>query len=122
MVDEIKTPVNEVINTNTPVMPVQKKPLISPLTQLDMQVGFLIGTIIGIIGADVCILIYVEMSWIFQMFVIIGALGVLGSLALGLFQTLGMRKQYIASQNQVKQFQDMFAASQSKVSDPSYIQ
>ena len=120
--DDIKTPVNEIINTNTPVVPVvAKKPLLSPLTQIDMQLGFLIGTIVGIIGADICILVFIEMAFIFKVFVVIGALGILGSLSLGLFQTVNMRKQYLASQNQAKQFKDMFAASQSKVSDPGYV-
>jgi len=120
--DEIKKEVNGIIDNNIPFVPPQKKPLLSPLTQIDMQLGFLIGTICGIIGADVCILIFIDMNWIFKMFTVIGALGVLGSLSLGLFQTIMQRRQLISQMNGLKDLEEMFKASQSRVADPSYIQ
>lgn len=78
----------------------------SPLGQLEMQIGFLIGTMIGILGADICIIVLVEMSVWIKVFTAIGGICVLGTLALGLKQSLSARKNYIETLAEMKKINE----------------
>ena len=67
----------------------------SPQTQFEAQIGFLIGILIGAISAWVMVIFFTPWQWYFKLFATIGSFGIVGSLTLALFQTIGQRRQYI---------------------------
>jgi hypothetical protein len=77
-----------------------------PLKTLEMQIGFLAGTMIGILGADICIILLVDMSVWIKVFTAIGGICVLGTLALGLKQSLSARKNYVETLAEMKKINE----------------
>lgn len=68
---------------------------LSEQTQIEAQIGFTIGILIGAIAAGIFILFFTTWEWYFKMFSVIGSLGIIGSLILSLAQLFKARQSYI---------------------------
>lgn len=70
--------------------------------QLEMQIGFLIGTTIGVLGSWTFILFFVQWQWYFKLVSSIGEAGILGTLFLSIKQSLAARKNYLEVTKQME--------------------
>ena len=68
---------------------------ISQQTQIEAQIGFLIGIMLGALSSWVLIMFFTPWEWYFKLFATIGEIGIIGSLGLALMQTIAQRKQYL---------------------------
>lgn len=75
----------------------------SPQTQLEIQLGFTIGILIGAIGAGVLVLFFTTWEWYFKVISAIGSIGIIGSLTLAIFQIWNQRKNYLEALNMMKE-------------------
>lgn len=78
----------------------------SPLGQIEAQIGFLIGTIFGVAGADISIILLMDLNIWIKIFTGIGGICILGTLALGLKQSLTARKNYIETMAEMKKINE----------------
>jgi len=70
---------------------------LSQQTQIEAQIGFLIGILLGALSSWVLIMFFTQWEWYFKVFATIGEIGILGSLSLALYQTIEQRKHYLES-------------------------
>jgi len=68
---------------------------LSQQTQIESQIGFLIGILIGAFSSWVLIMFFTPWEWYFKLGATIGEIGIIGSLSLALTQTIGQRRQYL---------------------------
>ena len=68
---------------------------ISQQTQIEAQIGFLIGILIGALSSWVLVMFFIPWEWYFKFFATIGEIGIIGSLSLALLQTIAQRRQYL---------------------------
>lgn len=72
-------------------------------TQLEMQIGFTVGILIGAVGAGILVLFFTTWEWYFKVISAIGSIGIIGSLILALSQIITQRKNYIEALNMMKE-------------------
>lgn len=77
---------------------------LSEQTQIEAQIGFLIGILLGALSSWVLIMFFTPWEWYFKLFATIGEIGIVGSLSLALYQTIRQRRTYIDAK---KQFEEM---------------
>ena len=68
---------------------------LSQQTQIESQIGFLIGILIGAFSSWVLIMFFTPWEWYFKLFATIGEIGIIGSLSLALQQAVEQRRAYI---------------------------
>ena len=68
---------------------------ISEQTQIEAQIGFLGGILVGALASWAMIMFFTPWEWYFKLFATIGEIGIIGSLSLALQQTIQGRRQYI---------------------------
>lgn len=87
---------------------------LSEQTQLEAAIGFLIGTLIGVLGSWAFIMFFTDWGWYFKLTSSIGELGIIGTLVLSLKQSILARKNYIEVQ---KEMAKMNAESNNKLGE-----
>lgn len=68
---------------------------LSEQTLIEAQIGFLWGIVIGVLASFVMIMFFTQWEWYFKLFAAIGQVGIIGSLGIGLYQTIKNRRHYI---------------------------
>ena len=68
---------------------------LSQQTQIEAQIGFLIGIIIGALSSWILIMFFTPWEWYFKLGATIGEIGIIGSLSMALSQTIAQRRQYL---------------------------
>ena len=79
---------------------------LSPQTQIEAQIGFLIGIMVGALSAWTMIMFFTPWEWYFKLFATIGEVGIIGSLGMALAQTIGQRRQYLDAKKQMDDAED----------------
>lgn len=77
--------------------------VLSELTQIEAQIGFVCGIIVGALASWVFILFFTNMQWYFKVFSSIGELGIVGSLFLSLRASIYQRRQYLQTQQMMRE-------------------
>jgi uncharacterized protein YacL len=81
---------------------------LSEQTQIEAQIGFYIGIIIGMLASWVMIMFFTEWEWYFKLFSCIGYIGILGMLGLGLAQAIKTRRHFLLAKVEMeKMVQDL---------------
>jgi hypothetical protein len=70
----------------------------SEIRKAEMQIGFLIGILIGAAAGGVLIVFFASMAWYFRLFSAVGSLGVIGTLLISLREQFKYRKEFIEAQ------------------------
>lgn len=79
---------------------------ISEQTQLEAQVGFLIGTMIGILASWIFVIFFTNFQWYFKVATSIGEIGIFGMMILSLRQAIITRKNYLETQEEMKKINE----------------
>ena len=78
---------------------------ISELRLLEGQIGFYWGIIVGALASYV-FMMTLDWTWYYKLFATIGEIGIMGSLAIGLRQTIIARRNYITTQQELKKINE----------------
>ena len=70
----------------------------NPLVQIEMQIGFYWGILIGAVASAVMVLFFVDMAWYFKLTSAIGSICIIGVLSMSLYQLITQRRQYLEMQ------------------------
>jgi len=68
---------------------------ISEQTQIEANIGFLIGILLGAISSWVFIVFTTDWEWYFKVLATIGSLGIIGSLSMALYNSFNARTNYL---------------------------
>lgn len=79
---------------------------LSEQTQIEAQIGFTIGILVGAVAGGVLLIFFTNWEWYFKLFSGIGSLGIIGSLLLSLKQQLQVRKNYLETQKEMKKINE----------------
>jgi len=74
---------------------------LSDQTRLEAQIGFLCGTLIGALAGEVFVVGFTNWQWYFKALSIIGAIGIEGNIAFGIWEMMKMRKNIIEVNKQI---------------------
>jgi hypothetical protein len=92
--------------------------MFSELRQLEMQIGFTWGILIGALAAAVSVIGFANMAWYYKVFAGIGSVGVMGSLAVSLYQLHKARKSYISTKLEMDRInEEAMAQIQTKIEE-----
>jgi cytochrome c-type biogenesis protein CcmH/NrfG len=81
-----------------------KLPELSPQTQIEAQIAFYIGILLGAISGGVMVAT-IKMAWYFKAFSMVGSVCVIGILSLSLYQLILSRKQLLETIEVMKTIQ-----------------
>jgi len=76
---------------------------LSPLTQIEAQIGFYIGILIGVIGSGVFIIFFTQWEWYFKFTSFIGEVSIIALQVFAIKQLLQQRKAYLEAETAMKQ-------------------
>ena len=72
-----------------------KNALNNPLVQINSQIGFTIGIMLGAFFGWIFLFLFMDWEWYFKLFSSVGSLSIIGSLGMGLYQLIQQRKNYL---------------------------
>lgn len=79
---------------------------LSEQTQIEAQIGFLSGILVGALSSWVFIVFFTDWQWYFKVFSSIGEIGIIGSLLLSLRATVQQRRTYLEVQAEMKKMRE----------------
>lgn len=74
-----------------------------PERELEIQIGFLSGMMLGIIASWIFIMFFTDWQWYFKLASSIGEISIIGYQALGIINLIESRKNILESKKQLKE-------------------
>jgi uncharacterized membrane protein YeaQ/YmgE (transglycosylase-associated protein family) len=77
--------------------------------QIESQIGFFIGILVGVLGSGVMIMFFTDWEWYFKAFAFVGQVGIVGMISLGLYNAIKTRRRYLEAKKEMESEQNIWA-------------